>query len=342
MERLDLRGSYGGWQAVDATPQEPSPHSPVFTLGPAPVAAVKEGKNMKYDVEFVVSEVNADEKEYLQQRDGSFKLVYSNTYSVGKNISTKSVGSQDRNDITLTCKYKEGTLAERIALEGGNNLPPTDMFIDIVPASNVLIGQALKADIVVKSTASAQRTVDYVVKIRPVTYAGSLGPLLKEISDHTSVAPNATVTVPVTVMPEDYITKVKDQLLVQIQVFATVRETEATFIDTDTFRFRTPDIDVVLVGGGNTMRVGQTSQVKASFRNPLNLSLSNVRWYIEGSGLTDPKVFTGRTVAPGGMAEAIFDIVPKNAIEPTRTLTVSFESNILETIMGQGTFNVVQ
>ena len=95
-------------------------------------------------------------------------------------------------------------------------------------------------------------------------------------------------------MPEDYITKVKDQLLVQIQVFATVRETEATFIDTDTFRFRTPDIDVVLVGGGNTMRVGQTSQVKASFRNPLNLSLSNVRWYIEGSGLTDPKVFTGR------------------------------------------------
>ena len=47
MERLDLRGSYGGWQAVDATPQEPSPHSPVFTLGPAPVAAVKEGKNMK-------------------------------------------------------------------------------------------------------------------------------------------------------------------------------------------------------------------------------------------------------------------------------------------------------
>ena len=140
-----------------------------------------------------MSEVNADEKEYLQQRDSSFKLVYSNTYTVGKKISTKSVGSQDRNDITLTYKYKEGTLAERIALEGGNNLPPTDMFIDIVPASNVLIGQALKADIVVKSTASAQRTVDYVVKIRPVTYAGSLGPLLKEISDHTSVAPNGNV-----------------------------------------------------------------------------------------------------------------------------------------------------
>ena len=58
---------------------------------------------------------------------------------------------------------------------------------------------------------------------------------------------------------------------------------------------------------------------------------------------TDPSpIHIYRTVSPGGMAEATFDIVPKNAIEPTRTLTVSFESNILETIMGQGTFNVVQ
>lgn len=50
MERPDLSGHYGGWQALDATPQEPSPHSPsgVFTLGPAPVVAVKEGRDIRY------------------------------------------------------------------------------------------------------------------------------------------------------------------------------------------------------------------------------------------------------------------------------------------------------
>lgn len=50
MERPDLSGHYGGWQALDATPQEPSPHSPsgVFTLGPAPVIAVKEGRDIRY------------------------------------------------------------------------------------------------------------------------------------------------------------------------------------------------------------------------------------------------------------------------------------------------------
>ena len=50
MERPDLKGHYGGWQAVDATPQEPSGTAPLkhsFTLGPAPLSAVKEGKDKR-------------------------------------------------------------------------------------------------------------------------------------------------------------------------------------------------------------------------------------------------------------------------------------------------------
>ena len=47
MERPDLKGAYGGWQALDATPQELSPHSDTYTLGPAPVAAIKEGNDKK-------------------------------------------------------------------------------------------------------------------------------------------------------------------------------------------------------------------------------------------------------------------------------------------------------
>ena len=49
MERPDLKGHYGGWQALDATPQEPSPHSPsgAFTLGPAPVVAIKDGRDIR-------------------------------------------------------------------------------------------------------------------------------------------------------------------------------------------------------------------------------------------------------------------------------------------------------
>ena len=47
MERSDLKGHYGGWQALDATPQELSGHSDTYTLGPAPLAAIKEGQDKK-------------------------------------------------------------------------------------------------------------------------------------------------------------------------------------------------------------------------------------------------------------------------------------------------------
>ena len=37
MARPDLEGNHGGWQALDATPQELSPHSRSMVVGPASV-----------------------------------------------------------------------------------------------------------------------------------------------------------------------------------------------------------------------------------------------------------------------------------------------------------------
>jgi transglutaminase 1 len=61
MERPDVvpGGEYGGWQAIDATPQEES--DDMYRCGPASVAAVKRGEVLRpYDSAFVFSEVNAD------------------------------------------------------------------------------------------------------------------------------------------------------------------------------------------------------------------------------------------------------------------------------------------
>uniref|UniRef100_A0A3Q2UI21 Protein-glutamine gamma-glutamyltransferase 2 n=1 Tax=Fundulus heteroclitus TaxID=8078 RepID=A0A3Q2UI21_FUNHE len=103
MKRPDLnRGSkYDGWQVLDPTPQERS--EGVFCCGPAPVAAIHEGAtDLKYDIPFVFSEVNADKVKWRT------KMKHlSDTSSVGQNISTKAVGSFTRNDITNTYKYKE-------------------------------------------------------------------------------------------------------------------------------------------------------------------------------------------------------------------------------------------
>lgn len=91
MSRPDLGATYGGWQALDATPQEISPHSRSYVVGPASIVAIKDGQDLKFDNEFVIAEVNADIKYYYETERGKFELA-------GANISKVS---------TTSCTYIE-------------------------------------------------------------------------------------------------------------------------------------------------------------------------------------------------------------------------------------------
>lgn len=88
------------------------------------VQAIKDGKDLKYDNEFVIGEVNADIHYHVERSDGSFALVSKNETKVGKHISTKSVGRMSRQDVTSHYKYPEGSAAERAALLGGQDGEP--------------------------------------------------------------------------------------------------------------------------------------------------------------------------------------------------------------------------
>uniref|UniRef100_A0A8C9ZQU0 Protein-glutamine gamma-glutamyltransferase 2 n=1 Tax=Sander lucioperca TaxID=283035 RepID=A0A8C9ZQU0_SANLU len=105
MRRPDLAkdGKYDGWQVLDPTPQEKS--QGVYCCGPAPVVAILNGEtDLKYDTPFVFAEVNADCIDWLVSEQ-SLSLISS---IVGQNISTKSVGSNKRMNITDSYKYREG------------------------------------------------------------------------------------------------------------------------------------------------------------------------------------------------------------------------------------------
>ncbi|KAM4613900.1 protein-glutamine gamma-glutamyltransferase 2 [Polymixia lowei] len=114
MTRPDLQqdGRYDGWQVLDPTPQERS--KGVYCCGPAPVAAIKNGEtHLKYDIPFVFAEVNADCIDWFIKADGSKIKMYCDSRKVGQNVSTKSVNSNRRRNITKTYKHKEGTKKER-------------------------------------------------------------------------------------------------------------------------------------------------------------------------------------------------------------------------------------
>ena len=57
MTRPDLPPGFGGWQAVDATPQEESPQGGGYRMGPASIKAIKDGNSVPYDTNFVIAEV---------------------------------------------------------------------------------------------------------------------------------------------------------------------------------------------------------------------------------------------------------------------------------------------
>lgn len=81
MTRPDLPRGYGGWQIIDATPQETSEN--VMRCGPASVAAVKKGEvGYLYDTPFVFSEVNADIVHFQEdeESDWGFKRLSVNQY----------------------------------------------------------------------------------------------------------------------------------------------------------------------------------------------------------------------------------------------------------------------
>lgn len=109
---------YAGWAVIDATPQESS--NGIMQLGPAPVKAIKEGQiHVGYDSSFVFGEVNADRITWIVKKEGRSHIIQSmgNRYkgAVGFNISTKALGSQERQVLTRNYKYDEGTFNERQA-----------------------------------------------------------------------------------------------------------------------------------------------------------------------------------------------------------------------------------
>ncbi|XP_062946714.1 protein-glutamine gamma-glutamyltransferase 5 isoform X1 [Cynocephalus volans] len=111
MARKDLPPGYGGWQVLDATPQETS--NGLYCCGPASVRAIKEGEvDLKYDTPFVFSMVNADCMSWLVS-GGKEQKLHRDTSSVGSCISTKSIQSDERDDITENYKYGEGSPQER-------------------------------------------------------------------------------------------------------------------------------------------------------------------------------------------------------------------------------------
>ena len=68
-------------------------------------------------------QVNADIRSYVVRKDGKKVLTRVDTTHIGKNISTKAVGSSRVNIVTNDYKFPEGSRSERATLLGESSHP---------------------------------------------------------------------------------------------------------------------------------------------------------------------------------------------------------------------------
>ena len=127
LSRNDLPDGYGGWQAIDPTPQEMAEGSSI--AGPAPVKAIKEGAfHLPYDVAYLFSEMNSDISYWRRERDGQFgKLIKFDELKIGKAILTKQIGSEESENLISTYKLEA---------EKKEALISTEEKIEIIKAVN--------------------------------------------------------------------------------------------------------------------------------------------------------------------------------------------------------------
>jgi transglutaminase 1 len=281
MARPDLPPGYGGWQAIDATPQETSSGS--YQCGPSSLEAIKKGQvGFNYDVGFMVASVNADVMRWKEDntRELGFARIYTNKYqsvyarsigylllmicfSIGRLILTKQPfifdpnGDQDRQDVTLQYKAPEGSKDERMALYNAVRatelaksffaLPDAgleDVEFDLEELERIKIGEGFCVVVHVKNKSDQVRSIKAILSAASVFYNGVKANMIKKEEKDVALQPKSEKTFRMTIQADEYLEKLVEYCNMKLYAIASVNETRQTWTDEDDFEVLKPKIDV--------------------------------------------------------------------------------------------------
>ncbi|KAE8575522.1 hypothetical protein XENTR_v10003861 [Xenopus tropicalis] len=304
--RGDLGDNYGGWQILDSTPQEPS--GGIYCLGPTSLKAVKQGDvTLDYDTTFVFGEVNSDRKRFIKYSDGRpLQNVYTDTASVGQFISTKAVGSNNRQDVTNGYKDPEGSGKER---ETFNKARTTLLSLGIatmaarsvqeepkgpkpeITGSFKLSGQPQIGDDVVvifniKNPTSARKNIKLKFTVTAIVYNRAVSKEILTNNQPVTLAANKEESVNLTVEYSKYQGALTPDNM--IQVVAVCEEENGAALLTDTvITLKNPPMQLKVP---DKAAVNKALSVEVIFQNTIGDRLKNCLITLEGSGLIKDEV----------------------------------------------------
>ncbi|XP_008948655.1 PREDICTED: protein-glutamine gamma-glutamyltransferase 5-like, partial [Merops nubicus] len=109
MARRDLNQCCGDWQCLDPTPLETG--RGLACCGPTWVRSIREGDvDLDYDGHHMFSRVNSNYVSWLSQNNAKKTKFFCDAWPCGQRLITKSVGSEQFEDITGAYKYELGKM----------------------------------------------------------------------------------------------------------------------------------------------------------------------------------------------------------------------------------------
>ncbi|XP_060601328.1 annulin-like [Ruditapes philippinarum] len=351
MTRPELPKGYGGWQAIDATPQEAS--GGIFCCGPASVKAIKNGDvGFNHDGPFIFAEVNADRVFWQINEGGKMEKTSIHKKAVGMNISAKRASGKaagrdlyvcsdlDREDLTSNYKFPEGSHEEKAAVLKASQFSTRqdvyetkekDVEFEVkFDHKNTFIGDPFKLELNMKNTSGNLRTVTGTLVISTVYQTGiTFKDVHKEKISSVSMNGKESKTIRAEVPVNDYLSKLTDGCMFGVSCMLMVHETKQTFVYNDDMRLRKPHLTIE---APSNARVGEKFKVKVSVKNPLPVTLTNCKLVIEGPGNQKPKTVNQSNVEKGKMFEYMFELTPVKAGK--KDIIVVFNSTQIEGVDG--------
>ncbi|XP_019395102.1 PREDICTED: protein-glutamine gamma-glutamyltransferase E-like isoform X2 [Crocodylus porosus] len=353
--RSDLGSSYGGWQVLDATPQETS--EGIYQCGPASVTAIKEGDvDLKYDAPFIFAEVNADRIAWsYNYKTGKKTPLHTDTKTIGQSISTKAVGSYARVDVTNNYKYEEGSQKEREIFKKAQEkmVPDAELrgtsarLLEIIPKPDISgkfkvdgpleVGKDVNLILILSNLTSVARNVKANITAWAIVYTRK--PIREIWKDTLSVtlAANEEKQLPIKITYAEYQQRLTTDNMIQITALCQVQSGTEVLIQRE-LTMTNPPIDMKVLG---EVKVNEAVDVEVMFTNPINEEVKDCMLRAEGNDLLKGSLkINVPSLKPNERSAVQFEIIPTKS--GTKQLLINFSCDKFSDIKAFETINVAK
>ncbi|XP_050079098.1 annulin-like [Anopheles maculipalpis] len=354
MKRKDLHNlNFDGWQVVDATPQQLS--DGMFKCGPFPVAAIKQGYvHVPFDGDFIYAEVNADVIYWTIGNDQNPpKPIEIKTNQIGRDMSTKAIGSNKREDITDQYKQPENSKEEREVMKtamqfscqrfssaglakrllghmvNDSNGNEEAITLEVKCDEELTIGLTFQFELTVTCTSAVSSVESFgFLVLKDSDYTGRHVETLKKVPFALKLEPLESKSIQVPLDFEEYSSTVSNKTNIKAICTAQVKGSDRTYLKVENFHLTPPVVELSLIEHSLAGPIA----VQVALKNPLPIPLTRGRFTVEGSRFTDPLEKKYDLIPVGGTVNFIYSI--NLAHKGQMIVTASFVSNELKNVHG--------